>query len=347
MTCTFRRALEVAAVAAATGSGALAAQVPAAQAPPPVTVGGVVYSQFLYQLKDTANHVNNFSVSRAYVNVIGRFSGGVYTRVTGDLLPSATINQMLRLKYAYVAYTPTKSVVTYKFGLLHTPWLDWEEALWDYRMQGTMALDRNAFLTAADFGAGIDGAWQQDRVNGQITLVNGEGYSGGTGDQRKDVQARVSVRVMNTDDNSRVGGLRVTGYAGIGKPTSGGTRNRFIGMASYRSKQFTLAAEFASTKDTVTAPAVAERTGQVISAFGVYHVPNSKVAIIARVDAFDPNTNVTGDHQTRIIAGVSYQLSPNLRLLADWDYVNYETDAANTANNATRSQALFQTQVTF
>src|SRR5947209_15770303 len=160
-------------------------------------------------------------------------------------------------------------------------------------MQGTMALDRNGYATASDFGAGIDGKWQDDQVNGQLTVVNGEGYSGGTGDNRKDVMARVSVRLLKTDDNSRVGGLRITGYAGVGKPTSGGTRNRFLGMLSYRSKQFTLAAEFASTKDTVTAPAVAERTGQVISTFGVYHVPNSKVAIIARVDAFDPNTNVT------------------------------------------------------
>src|SRR5881296_209797 len=126
MTCTFRRALEVAAIAAATGSGALAAQAPAAQAPPPVTVGGVVYSQFVYQLKDTANHVNNFSITRAYVNVVGRLSGGVYTRVTADITPSATTNQIFRLKYGYVAYTPAKSALTYKFGLLHTPWLDWE-----------------------------------------------------------------------------------------------------------------------------------------------------------------------------------------------------------------------------
>ncbi len=347
MTCTFRRALEVAAIAAATGSGALAAQAPAAQAPPPVTVGGVVYSQFLYQLKDTANHVNNFSVSRAYVNVVGRFSGGVYTRVTGDLLPSATTNQQLRLKYAYVAYTPTKSVVTYKFGLLHTPWLDWEEALWDYRMQGTMALDRNGFLTAADFGVGIDGAWQQDRVNGQITLVNGEGYSGGTGDQRKDVQARVSVRVMNTDDNTRVGGLRLTGYAGIGKPTGGGTRNRFIGMASYRSKMFTLAGELASMEDTNTAVTLAQHTERMVSAFGVYRVPNSKVAVIARVDLYDPNTSVTGDHQTRIIAGLSYQLTPNLRLLGDWDNLTYQGGSPSAAAEATRSQALFQTQFNF
>src|SRR3989475_11414027 len=163
--------------------------------------------------------------------------GGPQPRVTGNPQRRGSGTQMLRLKYAFAAWTPTGSALSYKLGLLHTPWLDWEEALWDYRMQGTMALDRNGYATAADFGAGIDGKWKDDLVNGQVTVVNGEGYSGGPGDKRKDVQARVSVRVATTDDNSRVGGLRLTGYAGVGKRTGGGDRNRFVGMVSYRDRK--------------------------------------------------------------------------------------------------------------
>jgi len=319
-----------------------------ASPPPQVTVSGVVYGQYLYQLKDSlgAGDQNQFSIQRAYINVVGKFSGGLQTRVTGDLQPSGSGNQMLRLKYAFAAWTPAGSDLTYKLGLLHTPWLDWEEALWDYRMQGTMALDRNGYATAADFGAGIDGKWQDDQVNGQLTVVNGEGYSGGTGDNRKDVMARVSVRLVKTDDNSRVGGLRLTGYAGVGKPTSGGTRNRFLGMLSYRSKQFTLAGEYAATKDTVTAPPAPETTGRVISAFGVYHVQSSGVTLIARVDVVDPNTSVSGDRQTRVIGGISYQVTPNLRVLADIDNLSYETTPTG-LQDATRSRGLFQMQFTF
>ena len=347
MTWSIRRALGVAVVAAAGGVVPVTAQ-QTAPPPPQVTVSGVVYGQYLYQLKDSlgAGDQNQFSIQRAYINVLGKFSGGLQTRVTGDLQPSGSGNQMLRLKYAFAAWTPTGSDLTYKLGLLHTPWLDWEEALWDYRMQGTMALDRNGYATAADFGAGIDGKWQDDQVNGQLTVVNGEGYSGGTGDNRKDVMARVSVRLVKTDDNSRVGGLRLTGYAGVGKPTSGGTRNRFLGMLSYRSKQFTLAAEYAATKDTVTAPPVPETTGRVISAFGVYHVQSSGVTLIARVDVVDPNTSVSGDRQTRVIGGISYQVTPNLRVLADVDNLSYETTPTG-LQDATRSRGLFQMQFTF
>ncbi len=347
MTWSIRRALGVAVVAAAGGVVPVTAQ-QTAPPPPQVTVSGVVYGQYLYQLKDSlgAGDQNQFSIQRAYINVLGKFSGGLQTRVTGDLQPSGSGNQMLRLKYAFAAWTPAGSDLTYKLGLLHTPWLDWEEALWDYRMQGTMALDRNGYATAADFGAGIDGKWQDDQVNGQLTVVNGEGYSGGTGDNRKDVMARVSVRLVKTDDNSRVGGLRLTGYAGVGKPTSGGTRNRFLGMLSYRSKQFTLAAEYAATKDTVTVTPVPETTGRVISAFGVYHVQSSGVALIARVDVVDPNTSVSGDRQTRVIGGISYQVTPNLRVLADVDNLSYETTPTG-LQDAARSRGLFQMQFTF
>ena len=318
-----------------------------AQGQTQVVVSGVGYMQYVYQLKDTANHVNNFDVTRAYVNLIGRFAGGVGARVTLDVnRPTGDNSLRYRLKYAFATYTPTGSALTYKLGMIHTPWLDWEEALWDYRMQGQMAMERGGYLTSSDIGFGIDGKWGPDNVNAQLTFVNGEGYSGGPGDQRKDILGRVSVRLLMTDDSSRVGGLRVTGYGGYGKPTSGGQRNRFLGMVSYKSRQVTLAAEFAATKDSVTATPTPSTTGRVISAFGVFHIPSSKAALIARVDITDPNTSIGSNKQTRFIGGVSYQLSPNLRLLADFDHVSFE-GTPTPAQEAVRSQALFQTQITF
>jgi hypothetical protein len=335
-------------------AGTLRAQAPAAQAPQ-VTVGGVSYLQYVYQLKDTANHQNNFDVTRAYINVLGRFSGGVSTRITADIQRVGGGDNSLRyrLKYAYVSYTPTGSSLTYKLGQIHTPWIDWEEALWDYRMQGQMAMERGdlvtprSYLSSSDFGLGVDGKWGPDKVNMQVGFYNGESYSGGTGDKRKDLMGRVSVRVMDTNDSGRVGGLRVSAYGQYGKPTSGGKRQRLLGMVSYRSKQITLAAEYAVTKDTVTAPAAPELSGSVASVFGVYHFTNSKAAVIARVDLIDPNTDTGNNRQTRFIGGVSYQLTPNLRLLGDLDMVSYQGGTPTPALEAVRQQAYFQAQFTF
>jgi hypothetical protein len=325
----------------------------AAQQPSPVTVTGVVYAQYLYQLRDTANHVNNFDVARAYVNVLGRFSGGLGTRVTADIFRTADGSLSYRLKYAYFGYNPGAGALTYKLGLLHTPLVDWEETLWDYRMQGTIALDRNGYLTSSDFGAGVDGTWKKEALNAQVGIYNGEGYSKTPGDKRKDVMGRVSARILSTDDGSRVGGLRATAYAQVGKPTGGGRRDRFVGLLSYRSKLLTLAAEYAHVEDrSDNPPAPATPTGQtiksrVISTFGVFHIPNTKAALIGRVDITDPNTDVANNRNVRFIAGASYQLTPNLRLLADVDNLAYEGGITTPAQYATKTQGLFQAQFTF
>src|SRR2546427_117675 len=206
-----------------------AAQAPATQAPQ-VTVGGVIYTQ--YQYTDAAVHTSTFDITHAYVNVLGRFTGGISIRVTADIIPSAVTNQVIRLKYAFAAWTPTGSSLTYKLGMMQTPFVDYEEALWDYRMQGTIAVDRNGAMTSSDIGFGIAGKWNNDQVN-------------------------------------------------------------------------------------------------------------SKIAVIGRIDVVDPNTNVANNKNTRIVGGVSYQLSPNVRLLADFDRLSFESGA--TATN----QALFQAQFVF
>ncbi len=332
------RALAAVALSALTAS-AVQAQASAQQAPQ-VSVTGVVYTQ--YQYSDAQIPAKStFDMTRAYVNVLGRFANGITTRVTTDILPSAGGNQFVRLKYAFAAWTPTGSSLTYKLGMIHTPYVDFEETLWDYRMQGTIAVDRNPLggpstMTASDIGVGVDGHWNGEQVNAQFALVNGEGYSGGTGDFRKDFEARVSVRVQPTNDNSRVGGMRLTGYAGIGKVTgTGADRNRYLGLFSYRTQQFTVAGEFVSVKN-------AAITGSIISAFGVYHLaPPSKISFIGRVDVVDPNTSVANDGNTRIIGGASYQLSQNVRMLADIDRLKFQ------GVGAAVNQFLIQAQFVF
>jgi len=324
---------------------------------PTVTVGGLGYLQYQYMFHtdSTINgHQNNFDVTRAYLNVIGKLGHGVYARITTDITRCCTAGQLtIRLKYAYAAYTPDNSPLTYKLGLIHTPWLDWEEALWDYRMQGTMAIERGGYLTSSDFGAGVDGNFHYDKLNFQVGVYNGEGYGNAPGDQRKDFEGRASFKILNTDLPGRVGGLRATVYGHIGAPTTGGKRNRVIGMLSYKSKVLTVAGEYGWTQDSTTGNGtvtpVTKRDGRVISGYGVLNIPNSKFAVMARVDLTDPNTasTATNDQLTREIGGVSYQLSPNLRLLADVDNVSRQGGNYNNAFNATRTAGNFQAQISF
>ncbi|HKK07577.1 MAG TPA: hypothetical protein VKA44_01690, partial [Gemmatimonadota bacterium] len=102
-----------------------AAWMPGAASAQGVSTSGVVYGQWLYQLKQSpdSTHFNAFDITRAYVNVRGTFDGGVSTRVTGDIYRDANGSYNYRLKYAYVGWTPKDSPITFLFGQVQTPWL--------------------------------------------------------------------------------------------------------------------------------------------------------------------------------------------------------------------------------
>lgn len=327
-----------------------------------VTVGGVGYAQFGYAVKgDSAltgtlqgSHQNNFDVSRAYVNVQTK-SANLATRITTDVdgRAAAAGQLSIRLKYAFVAWTPDSSHLTYKLGLIHTPWVDWEENLWDYRMQGTTAADRNKVIGSSDFGAGIDGSWHFDDVNAQVGYYNGEGYNAAPGDPGKDIEARVSVRLAKSDLGTKSSGLRLSGYAQFGKLNGGGDRQRFIAMLSYKTKAITLGAQIEMGQDSINS-VLTKAKSQIISVYGVYNFPNSKASLIARLDTYDPNTdststaiNATGfNKQTRIIAGVAYNVAPNFRILADVDLNSLDGTVNNTFDK-TAKMFFIHTQFTF
>jgi hypothetical protein len=317
---------------------------------PSVRVGGTVYGQYQYFLRDAADDANNFDIARAYINVLGDLGHNVTSRVTADIYRNTDGSLAYRLKYAYAALGLGDSPFSVKLGQIQTPWVEFEEALWDYRMQGTTALDRNGYLTSSDFGLGLDGSFADGDVTFQSGVYNGEGYQRTPGDKRKDVAARLSFRVLDTDETSRTGGLQLSAFGHAGKPTGGGVRERALGMVSYRSKLLTLAVEGVLTRDRSDEglpPSDPIVEGRVITAFTVLRIPNTPVAIIGRVDDVNPDTDVADDRRTRIIAGASYQVSPNLRLLADIDHVTFEGGAPSPAVEASSSQALFQIGLTF
>lgn len=319
----------------------------ASRASAQVGVHGVAYAQYMYQFSDTANY-NNFDVTRAYVNITGKFDHGVSTRITTDLYRNSDGNYNIRLKYAYVTFTPAKSRVSFRFGQTQTPWIDWEEGLWGYRMQGPIAVDRGGFLTSADLGLAVDINGKDNVANAQLALVNGEGYHSGEGDSHKDAEARVSVRLAKSDDSGTRGGLRLTVYGGVGAPTGGGVRDRAIGAITYKSSLVTLGGEYAlaSTRKGDATPSNPTVKAHIASFFGVLNVPKSNVGFIGRVDVVNPNTDATNAGHTIVIGGISYKISSNLLLLGDIDATSYQTNPTGAAYEG-RTKGYFQVQFTY
>ena len=347
------RVLGAAVVLAAGWTGGLAAQSPT------VSVNGVIYTNFGYQL-DTDSSLaidarrNNFDVARSYVNVNGK-SGNFSRRITADVDGrKAASNQLtFRLKYAYVAFAPGGGPLLLKLGAIQTPFIEFDESVWTYRMQGPVALDRGGFLTSSDFGVSAEGSWHNDGVQFQAGLFNGEGYSNAPGDQHKDLAGRLTVRLIRSDDSSKVGGLRATGFALVGKRHAGGPRERYLGMLSWKSRAITLAAQYAVTRDSLS-PTSNDVNGKVMSAYGVYSIPATPVNLMGRVDVIDPDVDSEPDtpslaagRQTRVIAGVSYQAAPNVRFLLDADLNSLQHGSPSPEFTANRRTLYFHAEYRF
>jgi hypothetical protein len=214
-------------------------------------------------------------------------------------------------------------------------------------MQGKVALDRTKYVSSSDFGFAVAGQWQDQAINMDLGVFNGETYSKAPGDNRKDVAGRLSVRLAKTDKGGKTGGLRLTGFASSGKANGGDTRQRVLGMLSYQAKAAGLGAEYAITKD-------AETKGRVISLWGTYDMTNSPLGLMVRLDKWDPNTEVdpagidlaTGT-QTRFIAGAAYRLTPMVRLLVDADIVSNQNGSADNGFRADNRSLYFHTEIKF
>lgn len=160
---------------------------------------------------------NEFTIKRGYITFRDDINDRFGIRFTQDI----TIDQQgdgagdieLRLKYALLKYSMDDigifSSPNIEAGVVHRPWIDFEQSVNDYRAQKPMLLDQNDILSSADFGmlfeAGIGKELPSEKQNGLksntakygslgIGLYNGGGYSKIETNNNKLIEARLSLR---------------------------------------------------------------------------------------------------------------------------------------------------------
>jgi len=322
-----------------------------AQSRPDVRVTGLFIGFWSVDLGPGADANNRFDISRAYVNLLGRMGERVTGRVTTDAIREDGEELEVRLKYAFATYAVPAAGMSLRFGLTQTPFVEYEEAVWEHRMQGSIPADRLRFLSSSDLGLAADGAWGAgDRLQVSAGVYNGEGWAQSNTDAGKDLMARASVRLAGPADAGSLGGLRLTGYGQVGSPTGGGTRQRGLAMLHWRSSRVTLAAQLLQARDRADpaaggpGPTVDAR---LVSGFAVVKVPRTTVVAIARVESFDPDRSIAGNRQTRWTGGVGVRLAPELRLLGSLEHLSYQGGAPSAALDAARIRAYVHVALTF
>jgi hypothetical protein len=166
---------------------------------------------------DGDDYYDRFDIGRGYLTMKIKPVKWFESRITLDAHQDDSGDMKVRLKYLYgkfVVPVETKVVTepSLEFGLVHTPWLDYEEHVNWYRCQGTMFMERNKLFNSADFGATFGmllgsklPSEYQEKVSNQypgtwgslaLGVYNGGGYHAIEKNKGKSFEGRLSVRPL-------------------------------------------------------------------------------------------------------------------------------------------------------
>ena len=327
------------------------AQTPAPAAEPDypiVRIGVVSYVQYDAELRNRENF-NAFDLTRAYLNVNGQLSRNVRFRVTPDVKRvtdgSLSGSLVVRVKYAFVELDNVKAARSWvRFGAHQTPWLDFEEGIDRYRVQGTMFSEREGLIPgSSDFGVGYFTPVGK-YIDIQTGIYNGEGYTQTDVNKYKSFQGRVTARPFA--GKGIANGFRLSGFYNAGWYAANRPRRLGIVMGTFEHTHLvaTLQHLAATENPSASAPRDIDRRGS--SGFVEIRQGIGGWAAIARVDLLDPDRGLADNSQRRTIAGLAYWMvwpRSRIGLVVTNERVHYDAAALRPREN----RLLVQTHIEF
>lgn len=296
---------------------------------------------------------NQFLLKRGYITIEKAFNSSISGRITPDI----TVDREgdgegdieLRLKYCYLKYKfPEIAFLTgcfIEFGLVHRPWLDFEEHINEYRVQGTMFLERNTILNSADYGATLvshfggemDGDYKQnvsDAYPGKygsiaIGIYNGGGYHAIEKNLDKTVEWRLTIRPLV----QYFPGLQFTyvganGKGNIERPPDWNFHSAYV---SWEHQKFVFTGMYFSGNGNSYGSAI-DAVGNSLtqngySLFGELKFLSQKLSIMGRYDYFNSEIRLKNIFNERYIVGAAYHFLNGCKILLDYDML--ETNQSN------------------
>jgi hypothetical protein len=222
-------------LAAQTPAPAQPAAPPAAQpsAVPPVSVSGLIFGSYNYQLSTTPTQLTNqndngFIIDRAYLNFRAPAGDRLSVRITTDVYQTAETTgpnaYTIRAKYAYLQYDPAKfangASAYARLGILQNVVIEHLETFWPRYLSQT-AIERAGYFSSADAGVAVGATLPNKMGEVYATIVNGPGYTSRERDRFKDYAIRLSLTPLaNQTDLPLLQTFTLTGWGYKGATAS-------------------------------------------------------------------------------------------------------------------------------
>jgi hypothetical protein len=330
----------------------------------PIRFGTLIYASYGHG-KSKGEEFDRFTVGRGYLTVQFKPLKWFESRVTLDTHQDDEGSWSVRLKYLYGKFTlPVETVAVtepnIEIGIVHTPWFDFQENVNNYRMQGTMFIERNGLLNSADVGITIsaligrklDKAYQEKVSSaypgkyGSISLglYNGGGYAAKENNRNKVFESRVTLRPLGFIFPN----LQISYFFVYGRGNTSTSPTWMVNdfMLSIEHEYFVLTGELTLGKGNQKGDKV-DANGKALdyrgySFFAEVKLPWIMSSLIGRYDRFDWDTHGGESATHRIIAGYAFHFFKKNIILIDMDRLSYSN-----ANIPTDWQAKLTLQVQY
>jgi len=321
-------------------------------------IGGLWYLSYGYgstaRSTSGTDVFNRFDIKRGYLTVEKEFFPWFQARITSDVttVKDAASNldgsTTLRIKYIYGKFiAPDIAFLTkpnLEFGMVHIPWLDFEENLNYYRLQDTMFLERNNIFNSADIGltfTSLLGGYMSDDYQQNVNsaypgrygsiqggVYNGTGYHASDKNRNKVAEGRITIRPLP----DIIPGLQFSyfGINGKGNTAAEPDWTTNLAFGSFESEPVVVTGQYYWGTGQQDGSNETKKNGYSffteLKLFNMFKDPINRFSVIGRYDHFDPNRHAEDDENNRYIAGVAYYLDkPHKNMvLVDYDTVDYK-----------------------
>lgn len=276
-----------------------------------IEVSGRIYTSYLYDLSENAGDFNEFNLERLYLNFKKKLSERIRTHVTTDIYRTSNGRFDLCVKYAFLQFDNVYPGGNLRVGQLPLPWLGFVESIWKYRVVSKTIADLEHKLTSSDLGLGLSGSLAKGVVGYAVSFVNGEGYTAPEVDKYKTGHARLTWSPLINQD----------GFFKKFRLSGGGTyeedMQRINGLLSLENRYGMVGIEYLMSRDNSVG-------GTGYSVFGFLNLPY-RLAILGRLDSFDPDIDIKLDSHSLLICGLGWEFYKKSFVTIDYQLTSYET----------------------
>lgn len=265
------------------------------------------------QANTNSSNANGMRLSRAYLIIVDRINDEFSGKLTLDEAysdPTASNGRgNVFVKYLYGIFTPAKNLVI-RFGLTETPWIPYEEGLWNYRFVSETAPDYEGFMPSSDWGVAIVGSLFDKLIEYHFMGSNGEGYQSPQNGRGYAGAARIALNVKPFIFN--IFGMDESMHNGIPDYNP----KRAIAMLTFTNSLLTISGDWMWADDHIT-PADEGKAkfnhGYGYEFWGFLRIPGEeKLRIFARYLDMKPNGNDSNKPVSNTVAPTVSLGSSNL-----------------------------------